>query len=298
MLTENQKKEIIRVIRGTSTVIEQISDEYKLRINLSVRREYQVSTSAGMVTCYVFTAKNREPGCRVHINIHGGGFIKSHAERDELYSSGLADKIHGIVVDVDYALSPEYPYPVAFNQCYDVCSWVFGKLNEWDGDPKRVSLGGHSAGANLTAAICLKAGQTGDFRICLQVLDYGFFDLLTDPSEKPEADTNLIPVERARLFTLAYTNGDLNPKPDPFMSPSCAPDYMLQGLPEALVIAAGKDNFRFENLEYARRLALNGVRVTAKCIPEAKHGFIVFCSEGWEEGQALVIEAILRAALS
>lgn len=220
-----------------------------------------------------------------------------HVLRDEIYSAKVADAIQGIVVDVDYSLAPEYPYPRAFNETYEVCRWVFSMLDHWDADGKRVSMGGHSAGANLTAAVCLKANQTKEFQFCLQVLDYGAFDMVTDPADKPEAATNMIPVERGRMFSLAYTDGNLENLKDPYCSPLLATDEMLKGLPEALITSAGHDNFRFEDADYAKRLVLAGVKVTQKCFLNSYHGFIVHCTDEWEEGQQLVIDTIRQASL-
>ncbi|MDO4266830.1 MAG: alpha/beta hydrolase [Eubacteriales bacterium] len=298
MLTEAEKKKLVTALRGTSVAKEHITPEYSRNLELADRQEIRVETSEGPVTCYVFTAKNRTACCRVHVNIHGGGFVRPHEKRDEIYSAKVADGIQGIVVDVDYSLAPEYPYPTAFHQCYDVCRWVFSMLEQWDGDKNRVSVGGHSAGANLTAAVCLKAGQTGEFKPCLQVLDYGGFDMATDPADKPEADTNMIPVERGRMFSQAYTDGNTELLKNPYCSPLMADNDMLGRTPEALVICAGKDNFRFEDMEYASRLALAGVKVTAKCFLHSYHGFIVHCTEEWEAGQALVIRMICQAALN
>lgn len=297
MLTMEEKEHLIASLRGKSVAKENITPEYCKNLELAEREEVEVPTLEGPVKCYIFTAKNRTPGCRVHVNVHGGGFVRPHVLRDEVYSAKLADAIQGIVIDVDYSLAPEYPYPTAFNQCYDVCRWVFSMLKAWDGDENRVSMGGHSAGANLTAAVCLKANRTKEFKLCLQVLDYGAFDLVTDPEDKPGAESNMIPAERGRMFSLAYTDGNLDILKDPYCSPLLAPDEMLAGLPEALVISAGCDNFRFEDEQYAMRLVAAGVKVTAKRFLKSNHGFIVHCTEEWEAGQDLVIRLINQASL-
>ena len=297
MLTKEEKDYLIEQLRGHSVAKENITPEYCKNLELADREEFLVETVSGTVRCYVFTAKNRTPNCRVHINVHGGGFVRPHVLRDEVYSAKVADRIQGIVVDVDYDLAPEYPYPTAFNQCYDVCRWVFSKLADWDGDEKRVSMGGHSAGANLTAAVCLKANQTGDFKLCLQVLDYGCFDMVTDPADKPEAASNLIPVERGRMFGRAYTEGNPELLNDPYCSPLLAPAEMFKGLPEALVVSAGYDNFRFEDEQYGLKMVRAGVKVTMRCFLNSSHGFIVHCTDEWEEGQELVIHMINQASL-
>ena len=294
-LTQEEKTKMAEHLRGTNVAHEHITDEYRKNLDLARREETEVPTSAGTSKCYVFTAKNRIPNCPVHINVHGGGFVRPHMVRDEIYSARVADAIRGIVVDVDYRLAPEYPFPTAFDECYDICKWVFSQAGAWDADTKRISMGGHSAGGNLTAAVALKANKTKDFRLCLQVLDYAAFDMVTDPADKPEAASNLIPVERGRAFFRAYTDGDESVARNPYCSPSVASDEMMKGLPEALVISAGKDNFRFENADYAARLVANGVTVTAKCFLDSSHGFIIHCTGEWEEAQDLIIGMIQRA---
>lgn len=298
-LSEERKVQLADYLRGTNVTQEHITPEYRKCLELADKETVLIPVGeTDDVTCYVFTAKNRTANCPVHINVHGGGFVRPHVERDEIYSAKVADAIGGIVVDVDYKLAPEYPFPTAFHEAYEVCCWTFSKLKEWDADEKRVSMGGHSAGANLTAAVVLKANQTKEFALCLQVLDYGAFDMATDPADKKESATNLIPVERSRMFTEAYTEGDLSLAKNPYCSPLLAPEEMLKGLPEALVVAAGQDNFRFEDMEYGVRMALAGNKVTIKCFTESKHGFIVHCTEEWEAGQKLVIDAIRQARLA
>lgn len=297
-LSEERKVQLAAYLRGTNVTQEHITPEYRKCLELADKETVLIPVGeTDDVTCYVFTAKNRTANCPVHINVHGGGFVRPHVERDEIYSAKVADAIGGIVVDMDYKLAPEYPFPTAFHEAYEVCRWTFSKLKEWDADEKRVSMGGHSAGANLTAAVALKANQTKEFALCLQVLDYGAFDMATDPADKKESATNLIPAERGRMFTEAYTDGDLSLAKNPYCSPLLAPEEMLKGLPEALVVAAGQDNFRFEDMEYGVRMALAGNKVTIKCFTESKHGFIVHCTEEWEAGQKLVIDAIRQARL-
>lgn len=298
-LSEERKVQLAAYLRGTNVTQEHITPEYRKCLELADKETVLIPVGeTDDVTCYVFTAKNRTANCPVHINVHGGGFVRPHVERDEIYSAKVADAIGGIVVDMDYKLAPEYPFPTAFHEAYEVCRWTFSKLKEWDADEKRVSMGGHSAGANLTAAVALKANQTKEFALCLQVLDYGAFDMATDPADKKESATNLIPAERGRMFTEAYTDGDLSLAKNPYCSPLLAPEEMLKGLPEALVVAAGQDNFRFEDMEYGVRMALAGNKVTIKCFTESKHGFIVHCTEEWEAGQKLVIDAIRQARLA
>lgn len=297
MLTEERKAVLIEALRGHSVAREHITDEYKKNLLLSDREEFELESQGVPFKVYVFTAKNRTANCPVHINVHGGGFVRPHVIRDEIWTSKVADAIHGIGVDVDYSLAPEYPYPTAVSQTYDAVKWVFSKLAEWDADDKRVSMGGYSAGANLTAVTAIKANETKDFRLCLQILGYGCFDMATDPADKPDAEYNMIPVERGRMFNECYTENDPEKLASPYCSPLFASDEQLRGLPDALVISAGEDNFRFEDSDYVKRLMLNGVKVTAKQYMNSNHGFIIHCTAEWEEAQELILDMLKKAGI-
>lgn len=83
MLTQEQKETMIAALRGKSVAKENITEEYKKNLDLAEREEVKVTTSEGPVPCYIFTAKNRTKNCPVHINVHGGGFVRPHVLRDE-----------------------------------------------------------------------------------------------------------------------------------------------------------------------------------------------------------------------
>lgn len=135
MLTQEQKETMIAALRGKSVAKENITEEYKKNLDLAEREAVKVTTSEGPVPCYIFKAKNRTENCRVHINVHGGGFVRPHVLRDEIYSAKVADAIQGIVVDVDYSLAPEYPYrehstrPTRSADGYSLC-WITGMPTE------------------------------------------------------------------------------------------------------------------------------------------------------------------------
>lgn len=95
---------------------------------------------------------------------------------DDLFCARVAAEIGGIVVDVDYAVTPEYVFPTAFEQVWDVAEWAFAHAKELGADSNRISIGGHSAGGALTAAICLRAAKTGNMKFALQILDYAALD--------------------------------------------------------------------------------------------------------------------------
>ena len=60
-----------------------------------------------------------------------------------------------------YRLAPEHPFPAGFDDCYKVTEYVLANTAEFGIDPKRVMIGGASAGGNLTAAVGTKLRDEG-----------------------------------------------------------------------------------------------------------------------------------------
>lgn len=95
------------------------------------------------------------PGAPVFVFLHGG-YWRSLAARD---FSGVALGPHarGITtVVVDYALCPEVDVDEIVRQARAALAWVRRHIASHGGNPARVAIGGHSAGAQL-AAMCLLA---------------------------------------------------------------------------------------------------------------------------------------------
>jgi len=207
----------------------------------------------------------------VHVNFHGGGFVIRHPEADDHLCRYLAAHAGCVVVNVDYDVAPQRPFPVATTQAYEVTAWVAGHGEEQGWDGSRVAVGGNSAGGNLAAGVCLAARDRGEFTPLLQVLAYPPLDLSVDPGEKrARTDKPLITPQLARLFDASYVP-DATRRADPLVSPLRAEDHSR--LPPALVIIAEQDLLRDEEEAYVRALADAGVPVTCRLLEGADHAF-------------------------
>jgi acetyl esterase len=304
-LTEQEKQYWENIIKNTGAhrevakQVREIPVWYQKCLDKVKRQEIvlDLENSSVPVRCVISFSKDRVQDGPVYINMHGGGFVFPQDKDDDLFCAHVASAIQGIVVDIDYALCPEYAFPIAMEQCYAVCKWVFRQCEKWKADNKKVSIGGHSAGGNLAAAIVLKAMGTKEFTFCLQILDYAAMDFNTDPMDKPGSYERMMPVERERAFTAFYVGGDLNLTKSPFVSPSLATDEMLIGQPKTLIMSAGTCNFRFENEKYGNRLVTLGVEVSMKRFLNSRHGFTIRMMDEWEEAQNLIIRYLKESGL-
>lgn len=299
-LTEQRRQELLAILDRTSpsrtnALPSEYPVEYQNFLTLCDEDIVTRTVDGHPYQLYLYRAKNRHELCPVHINIHGGGFLIGHGPNDSMYSAYLASRIGGIVVDVDYTTSREAQWPVAFDQCYDAALYAFANCEAWNADPGRISAGGYSAGGVLTAGIALKAADTADFSLCLQVLGYPPLDNLIDPIYKKGGLYRILPAEREKAFSELYFGGDTDAMASPYASPLYASDEQLAKLPRALILSAEGCNFRYEDEEYAGRLAAVGVEVTVKRFLGSRHGFIPHFLAGWEEASDLIVRSILSA---
>lgn len=268
-----------------------IPPEYLAFQNSCTREEVTLSfPGLDPVRVILTRAKAMIPQAPLHLNFHGGGFVFKQNGDDDLYCAHLAAATGGMVVDVDYASSKEAPYPMAFDQCYQVAQWAWGRLEEWGCSPKKFSVGGSSAGGNLALTVAMKAKETGDFSLCLAVLEYAAtdtFQCVGDPQQL-----------RSEVFSRLYVDGDLELLKTPYVSPAFASDAQLQGLPPVLFISPKLCPFYQVNNRLGMRMADLGVRVTFQVYPESVHGFIIrMVGKDWLPAQDLVIRSIQEATL-
>ena len=223
------------------------------------------------------------------INYHGGGFIRERTPNDELFCRKLNHALGCKVLDVDYKIAPDYPYPAAVYETYDVLQWVYVHREELGLDENKIVVSGHSAGGNLAIVNIMIALEEKTFCPALLIADYPPLDVYTDPGEKPAQDTG-IPAERARLYNLYYC--DRERQKEPYASPLFASDDQLKGFPPSLFITASLDSLCVEAEEFALRLARLGGEVTLKRFQNVGHAFTIYRREKHQEAFDLIVKTI------
>jgi acetyl esterase len=255
-------------------------------LTMAATTTHRVTTEAGEVACTAYHPTTAPAG--VYVNFHGGGYVIRCPEQDDALCRYLAHHTGCVVLNVDYDVAPQHPFPVAPLQAHGVAAWAANAGAEFGWDGRRLAVGGQSAGGALAAAVCRLARDRGTFTPRLQVLLYPPTDLTIPPDRKHARATKpVITPGISTIFNEAYAP-DPATRTDPLVSPGVASD--LAGLAPAVIITAELDTLREEADRFAAALAAAGVPVVHKVFPGVDHAFT------HREPAAVAIEAYALVA--
>jgi len=89
----------------------------------------------------------------VLIFVHGGGYVRGD-KHGAFYPDNItlwAAKQGMVALNINYRLAPGTTFPGAAQDLASAISWARANVARWGGDPERIVLFGHSAGANHVA---------------------------------------------------------------------------------------------------------------------------------------------------
>ncbi|KAI1823700.1 putative carboxylesterase [Xylaria intraflava] len=152
----------------------------------------------------------------VLINFFGSGFVLPGFGNDDFYCHEISRRTGHIVLDVDYRLSPEHPFPAAVHDAEDVVRHVLSSPDTYD--VSHISVSGFSSGGTLTL-LAPALFPINTFRSIIAF--YPSVNMAKDPAlrkapvENPKIKTT--PPSWTRLFREGYLRG-MDPR-DPRISP-------------------------------------------------------------------------------
>lgn len=222
----------------------------------------QVEVDGGHITVRVYQPKQSGPH-PVHVYYHGGGWMFGTIDdpfvdilcRERTALAGY------VTVAVEYRLAPEHKFPIPLNDSYAALEWIVEHAAEFDADPARVTLGGGSAGANIAAAVALKARNENGPAITFQLLEIPAVDLTASSPSIEKYGTSEYPLPRAEVE--ACINAYLATPEDAtneYASPLLAQD--LSGLPPAHIMTSEFDPLQDDGPRYAEKLNAAGTQAT------------------------------------
>jgi acetyl esterase len=214
----------------------------------------------GEIPLRIYTPREAGSLLPVLVWLHGGGHVVGSLDSYDALCRSLALRADCVVVSVDYRLAPEHKFPAGVDDAFAALQWVGANASEVGGDPRRIAIGGDSAGGNL-AAVCAILARDHRFPGLV-------FQLLVYPRTAPDeelpshytfAEGCLLTRKTILWFHDHYRAGDADRK-DFRYAPIVCPD--LSRLPPALIIVGECDPLRDDGVAYARALQHAGNHAT------------------------------------
>ena len=214
---------------------------------------------------------SEDPKLPLLVYFHGGGWVLGSFESHDGLCRRICDQAQVAVLNVGYRLAPEHRFPAAVDDAIGAFRWAVEHASEIGVDPRRIAVGGDSAGGNLSAVI---AQQTrGD---AVQPAFQLLFVPVTDLSRRTDSYAKF----REGYFLTAsemdwYQDHYIGPDgdaADPRVSPLLAQD--LTDLPPAYVGVAGFDVLRDEGIAYAEAMQAAGDQVQLRVVAGGVHPWV------------------------
>ena len=118
---------------------------------LNIPYKNVAGVNPNLLSLDIYRAKDRS-GLPVMIYVHGGAWSMG-----DKVAVGVKDRFFvqmGFVfVSINYRLSPEVQFPTHAEDVASAIAWVKNNIAQYGGDPARIFLMGHSAGAQLVALV-------------------------------------------------------------------------------------------------------------------------------------------------
>jgi acetyl esterase len=237
-----------------------------------------VSVSDG-VTADVVVPRGTGP-FPVLVYLHGGGWICGSPSTHKKLGHRFAEAGF-LVVNVDYRLAPEHPFPTPFDDAVGAVRWAAREASRWGGDVSRLAVGGDSAGGNLAAAAA--AALHGDAiqpKACLLI--YGVFDFarlgemtseVTTGSDASAAGMSPeIGEKTIRLMMDSYLGAQ--PTAAALADPRISPVHAAHRLPPAHVVVGSADPLVLQARALAERLSAARVEHELFVDEGMPHGYV------------------------
>jgi len=218
---------------------------------------------AGTIAARVVYPRGNIAPTATLVYFHGGGFIVGDIDSHEAHCIRIANRTGAAVINVDYRLAPEDPFPAGVEDALAAIRWVHAQRARFADANRPLAVGGDSAGGNLAAVSALACRDEG-IALAAQFLLYPATDLVKEiPGHRPVNE----------MYLGTGPDAASNAR-DWRASPRLA--ATLAGVAPA-IIGVGSHDFLYEdNIAYADALRAAGVLTTLRVFPTLGHSFFSF----------------------
>ena len=241
--------------------------------SISVEERYlPTSDGEANIRVKVYRPKSSSGKLPPMLYTHGGGYITGAPEPFSGAVARFIERRPCVVAAPAYRTAFVKPYPGAFDDCYMTLLWMRDNADELGVDASKFMIAGHSAGGGLTAAVALKARDTGDVRVAFQM---PFYPMIDDQQPQDPARAMDAPGwdNKTNAFGWGSYLKDLHAQDveiPAYAAPARNSDY--SGFPPTITFVGEYEPFYWETVEYIRRLKAAGVDVAFKTYEKCTHG--------------------------
>ncbi len=223
----------------------------------------------------------------VLVYMHAGSFFAGAAFMCENACRFLAEKADCVVLNVDYSLAPEAPYPTAKNQCSKAVEFIKENAAEYNADAEKIYLASESCAACFAVSI---AQSREDIKGMFLLYPLVSLDIENMPFEWKLSDFDVNEAQAQLIMprlNLGRSDGQGSvefmmqigamylqhgeDRGDPEVSPMCGE---LGGLCDTLVITAEYDGLRPQGEYFAKMLSEAGVNSEVIRYRGIHHAFV------------------------
>jgi acetyl esterase/lipase len=207
--------------------------------------------------------------------MHGGGMVIGNRHMDDARLIEWCRWLGCVCVSVEYRLAPEAPYPGPLDDCEEGLRFIVEHAHELQIDPRRVGIGGRSAGGALAAGLALRWRGGADVRLAFQYLEYPMLD---DRGRTVSSQLEGLPVwsRESNAFGWRSYLGERYRANDVPADAAPARATELSGLPPTFIGIGTVDCLRDESIDFAARLCRAAVPTELHVYAGAVHGFDMF----------------------
>jgi len=228
------------------------------------------------------------------IYYHGGGYVSGSLASHRNLCRQLAHEVICAVVAVDYRLAPENKFPIGINDCLAAYDAVVHQAKELGLDPKRISVGGDSAGGNA-AAVIAQQRKSSSYPPKFQALWVPSLDVSKQTrSYELMGEGFFLEKKKVEWYITNYLRSEED-RINPLASPSLGD---TKGVCPVAIFSAGFDPLRDEGRDYAEKLKAAGVPTQYKLYEGVVHPFanlagkVPVARKAFDEAIALLKEYI------
>jgi acetyl esterase/lipase len=225
------------------------------------------------VRVLIYSAANSSGVKPGYLHMHGGGYVLGSPEMFAPQSGAIVGEAGCVVVSVDYRLAPETQHPGPVEDCYAALEWFYRNAASLGVDPRRIAIGGESAGGGLAAALGLLARDRGEVPVAFQLLSYPMIEDRSDAGNPHPFAGEFIWSAESNRFGWQSLLGPSAGGPGVSEYGAAARAENLAGLPPTCIGVGAIDLFLDENVAYALRLMRAGIPTELHVYPGAYHGF-------------------------